>query len=493
MGQQATPDYMKSMYQAYLGESYQPGEGQTWESIAQHHQKTGTSLTQLTDWLKKPETMTAAQTPASSDISALTEQDTGVMDMKQYLQEFTTSRQAELKTLSDLMAANQYEAPDVPSMVETYKQLREEANMEVMSQELENIDTELVNKGMSYKAGVYAVEDKPIPMEAIPGQKEALLRQYNLQVEPLLLKQGLLQKKIASQEATINTIMGLTGKDYEYSRQAVQDQYTANLKTIEMTNNLLDKSYQTQMDALNFMSAQEQFKWRVQQAEKDNAQALFTTTLNTVVNSGTDWEDISQENKDSINSLAIASGFPLELTQIALNKKKDIKMMQINNETGQAIIGYDNGDFETVNIPGYITAVNDTNVGMEGLAWDIAKKQSQLQKETNDDKEKIIRKEIDDLYSLVPIGDRLKLDKIKKDLVSNYTNMLSGAKQLVASEGYEQAINIINADESLNINIKQSIFSALQKEQDVKSTIRYKMSQFVGLGDIYLSNTLKRS
>ena len=60
LGTQATPDYMKSMYQAYLGENYKPGEGQTWETIAEHHQTHGTSLTGLTDWLKSPETLSSA-------------------------------------------------------------------------------------------------------------------------------------------------------------------------------------------------------------------------------------------------------------------------------------------------------------------------------------------------------------------------------------------------------------------------------------------------
>ena len=61
-----TPEGMEAIYKQFLGEDYEPGineDGtpQTWESIAQHHLRAGTSETELRDWLSNPDTIAQAQ------------------------------------------------------------------------------------------------------------------------------------------------------------------------------------------------------------------------------------------------------------------------------------------------------------------------------------------------------------------------------------------------------------------------------------------------
>jgi len=74
-----TAEGMEATYKQFLGEDYEPGtdesgDAQTWESIAQHHLRAGTSEAELRDWLSNPDTIaqaekeTAEKKPFQSDI-----------------------------------------------------------------------------------------------------------------------------------------------------------------------------------------------------------------------------------------------------------------------------------------------------------------------------------------------------------------------------------------------------------------------------------------
>ena len=104
---------------------------------------------------------------------------------------------------------------------------------------------------------------------------------------------------------------------------------------------------------------------------------------------------------------------------------------------------------------------------MTTLAWDILRIQSQLGKEKNEDKRKILQSQLDKLYGRVSIGDRAELNQMTNEISTEYSEILDGANKLVNEVGLEQATSIINADTDLSPNIKQAVLSKLQ--EDAKS------------------------
>ena len=107
---------------------------------------------------------------------------------------------------------------------------------------------------------------------------------------------------------------------------------------------------------------------------------------------------------------------------------------------------------------------------MIGLSWEIIGVKKQIQDEESkrnpdEDKLKILRSKENTLYSRVSTGDRLELNQKIKDISSNYTEVLGAARQLVEEEGLEPAVNIISADETLDVTTRQNIINKIQSEK----------------------------
>ena len=190
LGEQATPEYMKSIYKAYLGEEYEPGEGQTWESIAEHHRTRGTSLVRLTEWLKKPETLAAAKTELAERKKAVTptepvvpeekklqpEIQTALTDIKNILAEVqkeTATLETEKKGLLTRITEAIKGAPTTPTereaMYKKYGVTEKEA-------ELAEWDKKITEASTRYEKAYLDVAKQPIRYEAIVGQQGLVRR-----------------------------------------------------------------------------------------------------------------------------------------------------------------------------------------------------------------------------------------------------------------------------------------------------------------------------
>jgi len=313
LGTQATPDYMKSMYQAYLGENYKPGEGQTWETIAEHHQTHGTSLTGLTDWLKSPETLSSAYPEQQGQVQL---QDSGLnqfvpeaddnIDISQGSSSVLQGGQSNwFKTFQDSYVSGQ---ATVQQSIAKLLQQQADITQETREGYQDTID--------EAKAGLETAEDKPYGEEL----GEELSEKYKLQEKidklgeignQLAQLQGAYDASVAQTEMsgiTIGQSRGeLARKQREYASKAtvLQAQGAVITEQYNLVSDIVEKYYNSAESERTAEISRYQnlldVATRAKLALNTDDKNQITTQINLLLG-----EQAKQEaNKDKIMALAI--------------------------------------------------------------------------------------------------------------------------------------------------------------------------------------------
>jgi hypothetical protein len=309
------------------------------------------------------------------DVLSPTDFKSTALDLTERQSQILETRQAQQQTLQSLIENIQkgFQSPTMEkSYVEQYNDLLAQTGIEDLRTRL--IDTqdqlrqkqlEIRGEELTLQERMAAIEDKPVVEGIITGEKYAAEKQRELsrsreqlELQTLALEEQALSSRIQAEQSTIETIMNLTKMDYEQVRDEVETSYRRNLDIVNMTSQIYDRDYQAMQDALGFMSTQEQFKYRVQEDTKQNNRALLQTTLNAIQSRNISWQDLSPEDRERVSALSIASGYPADIGQMLIvetPKERSIQSQYFNQNTGQLVVTYDDGQVELKNIGGYIT------------------------------------------------------------------------------------------------------------------------------------------
>jgi len=397
LGTQATPDYMKSMYQAYLGENYKPGEGQTWETIAEHHKTHGTSLVGLTDWLEKPETLSSAYpeqqgqvklqdsgftqfVPESSDNIDISDGEASLLQggqsnwFKTFQDAYVSGQATIQKSIADLMKQQAditqetregyqdtideaktglEEAKDKPYGEELGEELSEKYKLQEKIDKLGEIGNQMAQLQGAYDASVAQTEISGITVGQSRGELARKQREY-------ASKTSVLQAKSAVITDQYNLVSDIVEKYYN----SAESERTAEISRYQ---NLLDVATKAKLsltsDDKDMITTQinllrgEQSK---QEANKDKIMALAIdpNTAEAFFSSGASLDDTYEQILEKMSPYMSAYA-----------KAKRLGDTTIDTEPTNIWTAPDGTEIDPLTIEGVKYFVNEGNTYGEMFSW----------------------------------------------------------------------------------------------------------------------------
>jgi len=189
--------------------------------------------------------------------------------------------------------------PAAPSLTVKFEELRTAGGIPAIETELTAVRNEkqtIIDELNKYKRDLSGIAGGTQSIFAGKEGEAARIAQDRLDV--LNRQESLVVDKLNSKNKYIETVMNLTGKDYDNARQAYNDEYDKNLKIQDIYNKNADES------------------------QKD-AQAYLTSVTNLISNSGKSWNDIDEGMKADIHNYELKAGYPVgTLETFARSKPK---------------------------------------------------------------------------------------------------------------------------------------------------------------------------
>jgi hypothetical protein len=128
---------------------------------------------------------------------------------------------------------------------------------------------------------------------------------YNKKLRDLQVQRNMLADKVNNKLTTLNTIMTLTGQDYNNAHQEYQDKIS---NTLQLANLLSNKESKEQT---------------LEEQATDNARANITLITNTLKGQNVDWNTLSAGKKAEYKKMEVQAGMPVGTIQFLSSSEKD--------------------------------------------------------------------------------------------------------------------------------------------------------------------------
>lgn len=217
--------------------------------------------------------------------------------------------------------------PEVPSMLESFKTQKTEAGLDSLQDEINELtrqERDEVAIGRQRKAGE---EGKPEALGVIAGRVSEIERQEAERMDVIQRNKAYKIDQYNSALSSIQMIMSFTQQDYDNATASFNTQFTQGLQMIDAVSGI-----------------QREQKDDAQRA-KDNANATLGVMMNAITSGNMNYSNLSSDQRLNVSKLEAQSGLPIGFVS-NLRMSPNDKILNINSDTGEALIVDENGNFE---------------------------------------------------------------------------------------------------------------------------------------------------
>jgi hypothetical protein len=227
-----------------------------------------------------------------------------------------------------------------PSLVDEYKRLREEAGIENLEAELEEVNKQIKELNNRYLAAKQEIESSPISKFSASAKLSKLQRDLAAEYAPLQERQTYLADQLKTKNATIETLMNLTNKDYERAKEDYENEYNRVLKLYDI------------------FRGEEERAATLEEKAQDNARANLQIIANQMISGNISWDQLDDIQKAKIQQIELRAGFPIgylsTITKTLKPKEDIVATSTFTDQSGNKIVSVitrmPTGGFETKNI-----------------------------------------------------------------------------------------------------------------------------------------------
>lgn len=233
---------------------------------------------------------------------------------------------------------NMGEAPEAPSLKETYSDLREEYGVQTLEQDLNMLKSQADEVQATMRARSQNERQQRVGAGVIAGRLSEVERQGREDLDFINRQIRTRTDQIESAYNVINTMMSLESQDYENALRSYNAKFNRNLKMYEIMRN----EYRDERD----------FNQRLKEREEDTAKANLQIYADMISSGAMSYDDFGREQKLAIAKLEIQSGLGKGFLQnVEIPMSKRIQQIGVNtNPNGdkyaQMLIMGDNGEME---------------------------------------------------------------------------------------------------------------------------------------------------
>lgn len=130
------------------------------------------------------------------------------------------------------------EAPQAPNLVETYTKLREDQGITALEESLRQMQAEEDALVAETRQRTNAELDKPVATNVIAGRISEVERQQRDRIDSIVRAKSQMTDQLKTAYGMIDTIVGLTGKDYEYAKEAYDTKFNQVLQTMNLVRDI---------------------------------------------------------------------------------------------------------------------------------------------------------------------------------------------------------------------------------------------------------------
>ncbi len=209
-----------------------------------------------------------------------------------------------VKKLEDMLNPDTTEEKP-KTLAQTFADKKAELGIDPLETDLAAKDAELKQLDVDFASTIGEEENRTVSMGSIRRRQSAQELEYSRLKRDLQVERDSLANQINQKYGVLNTMVKLTGDDYDNAQQRYQQQWN---QAMQMTN--LVKGIED--------SAKTDFE-----RKQDNARANLQIMQNLLKNNGTDYNDLSSSQKLDIKNLEIQSGFPPGFAEFIHKAVKD--------------------------------------------------------------------------------------------------------------------------------------------------------------------------
>ncbi|MCF7835796.1 MAG: hypothetical protein K9M15_01610 [Candidatus Marinimicrobia bacterium] len=223
----------------------------------------------------------------------------------------------------DFLNDNEEDKPEAPSMVDLFNQQRQQLGVGDLETELSDYDAKLAQLDADYDITVADEEGRLVSMKQIQKRRYPLYKEYLKQKSELETKRARVATQLNNKYNVLETMVNLTGQDYQNASQAYQQKFNNNISLM----NLIRGVKQYEKDDI--------------QTEKDNALAISQIYVE-MIQSG--WTP-STVDKIKIRNIELQAGLPTGYIITIANSSggKTIKTQWTSDDGTGVNILYDDG------------------------------------------------------------------------------------------------------------------------------------------------------
>lgn len=219
------------------------------------------------------------------------------------------------------------ERPEVPSMLESFTTQKTEAGLDTLQEEINELTKSERDIVAQRRIRQQAEKDKPEALGVIGGRVSEIERQEGERLDVINREKAYKVDQYNSALSSIQMIMSFTQQDYDNATNSFNSQFTQGLQMINAVSGI-EESQKT--DAQRAM---------------DNANATLGVMSNAITSGNLSYSDLSSDEKLNISKLEARAGLPIGFVS-SLKMNPGDKILNINSETGEALVIGENGEFE---------------------------------------------------------------------------------------------------------------------------------------------------
>lgn len=215
------------------------------------------------------------------------------------------SDSAELVADIKAMLADKKTEEKPKTLAETYADLKAKFDKDPDVVKLSQIDAEIKKFDDDWLSTVEAQENRRVSMGVINRNLSEGQMTYNRKRRELIQARDAVADQVSSKLSTLNTIMTLTGQDYDNARQDYQQKFSNAIALTNLVQGIEDRAKTDQ------------------ERRQDNARAMAQVIYNTIKERNADYASLPASMKLAIKTIETQAGLPAGFIKYIKEKIKD--------------------------------------------------------------------------------------------------------------------------------------------------------------------------
>lgn len=222
--------------------------------------------------------------------------------------------------------------PEAPSLVNTYAAKKAELGIDPLETELAGIDSDIESINANLLVEAEKAGERLVSMSEISRSKGKLQKEADQRIALLNVKRSGVARLLGNKLDTLNTIMNLTGQDYNNAESKYTNEFNRNVQIFNAVKNI------------------EQDEKNDAEKAKDDARSNAQIAINTITASGLSYSELSDTEKLNLSKLGLQAGMGADFfaTVLKVSSGKDILTTVTSADDTQATIIYKDGTTKKV-------------------------------------------------------------------------------------------------------------------------------------------------